>query len=436
MLLIPVLTLGQGQQGSGSPYSAYGFGDLLGSTQVVRSSMGGLGIAYNDPFGVDPSNPASYSSLVRPVFETGLSVRNVRVDGEGVSSTGRRTDLLGLSLGVPFGQGKWGLALGLAPYSDVGYRISTTAPYSNGEGDVVYTYTGDGGLNRVFGGFSKAFDGRRDSLGNGHRVLVGLNYAHLFGSLLETRQAVYPTEGYYHSNAQRSLYVHDGVLTIGVQVQGMVVPRRSREVSGWRYTVGGAMELPGRLNAERTELVNSFTYSAIGTEIVYDTAFYVVDEKGSIGLPASIGLGVALQNDHWTFSAEHRSRAWSRLEENGVRRGDLADRTQLAIGASFRPAGDIGGSFWERTIYRAGIRHLNDYLVVDGRQLSQIGMSFGMSLPVMGSSTRSRLNFGMELGERGELSDGLLRERYADVFMGITITPDLREQWFKKRRIE
>jgi hypothetical protein len=124
------------------------------------------------------------------------------------------------------------------------------------------------------------------------------------------------------------------------------------------------------------------------------------------------------------------------LEENGVRRNDLADLSQLAFGASYRPAGDIGGSFWERTIYRAGIRYLNDYLVVDGQQLSQIGISFGMSLPVMGSSTRSRLNFGMELGERGERSNGLLRERYADLFVGIAITPDLREQWFKKRRIE
>jgi len=436
LLLLPLLTLAQGQQGSGSPYSAYGFGDLLGNTQVARRSMGGLGIAYNDPFGVDPSNPASYSSLVRPVFEAGVAVRNAKVDGEAISGTGRRTDLLGLSLGVPFGHGRWGVALGLAPYSRVGYRISTTAPLASGEGDVAYTYTGTGGLNRVYGGVSKAFDGRRDSLGNGHRLAIGVNYTHLFGSLVETRQAVYPTDGYYHSNAQRSVYIHDGVLSLGAQFQGMLARHRSREVRGWRYTVAASMELPADLTAERTEVVNSFVYSAIGTEIAFDTALYVLDETGSIGLPAAVGVGLALQNDHWAFSAEHRSRTWSLLEENGVRRNDLADLSQLAFGASYRPAGDIGGSFWERTIYRAGIRYLNDYLVVDGQQLSQIGMSFGMSLPVMGSSTRSRLNFGMELGERGERSNGLLRERYADLFVGIAITPDLREQWFKKRRIE
>jgi hypothetical protein len=398
--------------------------------------MGGVGIAYNDPYGMDPSNPASFASLMRPVFEAGASVRSVRAEGEGISSTGRRTDLLGLSLAVPFGRGKWGVALGLAPYSDVGYRIATSAPLSSGEGVVDYTYTGDGGLNRFHAGLSKAFEGRKDSLGNGWRLSIGASYTHLFGSLVETRQAIYPTDGFYNSNAERSLYVHDGLLVLGAQFQGVLVPRRSREGSGWRYTVGLSAELPGELTAERTELVNSFVYSAVGTEIPFDTALYVLDAEGTITMPACIGTGLSVQNSNWNLSVEYRQRAWSTLRDNGTERSDLADRRIIAFGASFRPAGDIGGSFWERTIYRTGIRSVNDYLVVNGRQLSQIGMSFGMSLPVMGSSTRSRLNLGVELGERGELSNGLLRERYADVFIGITITPDLREQWFKKRRIE
>ncbi len=74
--------------------------------------------------------------------------------------------------------------------------------------------------------------------------------------------------------------------------------------------------------------------------------------------------------------------------------------------------------------------------MVGGKQLDEIGMSFGISLPVMGSSTRSRLNFGAELGDRGTTDNGLIQERYAAVYIGVTITPDIREQWFKKRRIE
>ena len=82
------------------------------------------------------------------------------------------------------------------------------------------------------------------------------------------------------------------------------------------------------------------------------------------------------------------------------------------------------------------MRYYNDYLVVNDTQLQEIGMSFGVSLPLMGSTTRSRLNLGTELGERGTTANGLIQEHYATVFLGVTITPDLREQWFKKRRIE
>ncbi len=433
---MPTLALAQGQQGSGSPYSAYGFGDLLGSGQVVRRGMGGVGVAHNDPFGMDPTNPASYSSLARPAFEAGLAVHNVRSEGEGISSTGRRTDLLGMSLGIPFGRGKWGVAVGLNPYSAVGYRISTTAPLPGGEGDVRYIYSGDGGLNKVFAGVSKAFEGKRDSLGNGNRFSVGLNYEHLFGSIRSLRQAIYGQQGYYNSAAERSLYLRDGTLVLGAQFQGTLIPRRTRESSAWRYLIGARAELGTDLRVEYRELVNSFVFSTIGTEIPFDTSYFEVDENGSLELPMAWAVGLGFANAHWTISAEHRRRAWGEARLNGEQRGDLGDLAVYAVGASFRPAGDIGGSFWERTIYRAGLRSVSDYLVVNGQQLSQIGMSFGMSLPVMGSSTRSRLNLGVELGERGELSDGLLRERYADVFIGITITPDLREQWFKKRRIE
>ena len=65
-----------------------------------------------------------------------------------------------------------------------------------------------------------------------------------------------------------------------------------------------------------------------------------------------------------------------------------------------------------------------------------MAFSTGVSLPIMGSSTRSRLNFGAELGERGTTDNGLIRERFASIFVGITITPDGREFWFRKRRIE
>ncbi len=435
----PLAVLAQGQQGSGSPYSAYGFGELLGSTQVVRATMGGVGIATFDPYGVDASNPASYAGLNRPVFETGVALRNMQFSTSGVNSTGSRADFLGFSLGVPFNKGRSGLALGLAPVTEVGYLISNSEPLSSGEGDVRYEYSGDGGLNKAYFGLAQSIEGKRDSLGHGNRLSLGANLNYLFGRVDETRKAIYPTGGFYNTTAYNSLYVGDVMFTVGGQFQGDLVKRSSMESSGLRYMVGISAELGTELGAERTELVSSFYYGSTGVEIPYDTTQSIDGAKGSIGLPASIGIGAGVFNTHWNISIEHRRRDWTQLTREGdgiQQRGTLALQGITSLGASYRPAGDVGGTFWERSIYRMGLRYMQDYLVINETQLSEFGMSFGMSIPVMGSSTRSRITFGAELGERGTLADGLIKERFADVYIGISITPDIREQWFKKRRIE
>lgn len=431
--------MAQGPQGSGSPYSAYGFGELLGCTQVVRASMGGVGIAMFDPFGLDASNPASYAGLNRPVFETGVALRNMQFSSADVSSRGSRADYLGLSFGAPFNKGRSGLALGLAPVTDVGYLISNTSPLPSGDGDVRYEYGGDGGLSKAYLGLAQTIEGKRDSLGNGSRLSLGANINYLFGRVDETRKAIYPAGGYYNTNAYSSLFVGDVLFTVGTQFQGDLVRRTSLESSGLRYMIGVSAELGTNLSAQRTELVSSFYYGSTGVEIPFDTIQFVEEAKGSIGLPMSIGFGAGVFNTHWNVSLEHRRRDWTQLTREGEgvqQRGTLALQGTTALGASYRPAGDIGGSFWERTIYRMGFRYMQDYLVVNETQLTEFGMSFGLSLPVMGSSTRSRVSFGAELGERGTLEDGLIKERFADVYIGISITPDSREQWFKKRRIE
>ena len=117
-------------------------------------------------------------------------------------------------------------------------------------------------------------------------------------------------------------------------------------------------------------------------------------------------------------------------------RSDLRPASAYALGASFRPAGQQGGSFLRRTIYRAGARYAEDPIALRGLGITQIGMSFGCSFPIAGASTRSRINLAVEHGQRGTTAEGLLREQYTTLNLGITITPDLREQWFRKRRIE
>lgn len=436
---MPVLVLGQAPQGSGSPYSAYGLGEFVGSTQVSQAIMGGLGVAVNDPVSVVSANPASYAGLRVTCFETGLNVRNSKYSTAITSGMGRRVDLMGFSLGVPFGRGKYAMALGVNPVSKVGYDITDAQPLPGNSNGITDRYTGEGGLNKAFLGMAWNLVNKRDSLNNGKRLAIGANVGYLFGRVEESRKTIYPSNsGYYNTSAVSSLIMRDVTGHVGLQLQGDLRKHVERGDNALHYLAGASVELPTNLRARNTELVTSFGRSATGVEFPFDTLYSTEGSKSVIKLPIGLGAGFTIFDLHWSVSAEVKFKDWRnlRINEGNGSTNTLAQSMVYALGASWRPAGEIGGTFLERSIYRLGVRYNNDYLVVGGKQLNEIGMSFGVSLPVMGSSTRSRLNLGAELGNRGTTENGLVQERYAAVFIGITITPDFREQWFKKRRIE
>ena len=463
----------QDQQGSGTPYSAYGLGDLMGNNQVSQALMGGVSIGLNDPFSVIHANPASYISLRLPAFETGLVSRALRFELGEASANGNRTEMLGLSLGIPIGRGsflqgasqranRWALALGVHPVSDVGYSISESAPLE-GYGDLRFEYSGDGGLTRAFLGAALTLWQNNDTIEKGSRLSIGANLNYLFGHIEETRKAYYPiSSNSYNTSVSTSLIVRSPTVNSSIQFSGDLIPlvkvkerldrrwaavsetdsvvqRTRRAAEPLRYSIALAAELPASLAAERTELVNSFVVGSFGVEFPYDTVRFQDGAKGTAELPLMIGAGFSIYNSRWTLALDHRRRDWSqyvvRVDDQELR-SELVTHAIYALGASFRPAGNGGGSLFERTTYRAGVRYAQDYRIVVGTQLQEIGMGFGMSLPLMNRTTRSRINFGVEARERGTTEGGLLRERSINFFVGITITPDVREQWFKKRRLE
>lgn len=479
LMAAPQLELrAQGQQGSGNPYSAYGFGTLLSSQQVEQASMGGTGIALADPYGLNIANPASYPTLALTNFQTAAAIRFLRFDSEDRSVSGNRLDLLGLSIGVPFGRGRWGMAFGITPVSDVGYLIKDSEQVL--EGPVTYLYQGDGGLNRGYIGLGRTLWQSNDTLNKGTKITFGANFNYLFGTIEEGRKAFYPAgRGYYNTNVTSELGLNGAVFGLGLQWTGDLIgkPRMQerraakvkhltavdqrkeqewldagkdpgkrravrlpkREVEAWRFRLGATADVPADLRAAYDLTATSFSLSNAGVEFVLDTAWAVDGSTGTVTLPLQWGAGFTVYNSRWTFTGEYRQRDWSDLRinvEGYEQRSVLRTSSTAAVGFSYQPSGGGNGSFGDRVTYRAGFRYTDDYLVVAGTPLSEVGISLGASLPVMFNTTRSRLTFGVELGERGTNTGDNIRERFAAILIGISITPDFREQWFKKRRID
>ena len=328
MAVLPMELRGQGQQGSGNPYSAYGFGTLLSSQQVEQASMGGTGIALADPYGLNIANPASYPTLVLTNFQTAAAIRFLRFDSEDRSVSGNRLDLLGLSIGVPFGSGRWGLAFGITPVSDVGYLIKDSEQVL--EGPVTYLYQGDGGLNRGYIGLGRTLWQSNDTLNKGTKISFGANFNYLFGTIEEGRKAFYPAgRGYYNTNVTSELGLNGSVFGLGLQWTGDLIgkPRMQerrtakvkhltavdqrkeqewldagkdpgkrravrlpkRDVEAWRFRLGATADVPADLRAEydltmkftaSNGVLRGFVFDGAGNEIVNQT------------LPLPAGFGV------------------------------------------------------------------------------------------------------------------------------------------------
>src|SRR5690606_24526802 len=114
----------------------------------------GLSI-YVDSVHVNLRNPASYATdniasfnnESRPVkFSVGGSYSSVGLKSSNGSDNSATTSFDYLAMSLPIG--KFGLGLGILPYTSVGYRLESL----NGNGDISNRFSGQGGLNKVYFG--------------------------------------------------------------------------------------------------------------------------------------------------------------------------------------------------------------------------------------------------------------------------------------------
>lgn len=448
-VLVVLLIAGyaKGQRTEVSPYSAYGLGQLAEQQLAEQRLMGGISLSSTEAYQLSPGMPAGYANLKKTVFSVSGRAKFVELTSSADTRKQRNARFMGFAIGMPFGQGKWGLGFGLMPETSVGYRLYDTDLIPGSGSNVDFEYTGEGGLNRAFFGMSRELwrSGGVDTTGVGHRLTFGANANYLFGTVNSARRAVYPrSEGFFNTNATAEIIVRDPVFNTGLQHTIYGMDTKGEKQRPWHITAGLFVEMPASLKTKRTDLVTTFVRSTSGVEFTRDTVEFVQGATGKLKLPAAYGIGLSyVWNRKLTLAIEHRRRDWSKLSsdiEGWDPAGELGERSSYSFGIAYLPAGKddrvFTSSFLESCIYRAGFRYVNDYLVLQGRQLSEIGISFGTSFPVLRSMTRSYLTIGAELGRRGTTQDNLIQERYTELIIGISITPELREPWFRKRKIE
>ncbi|TAI48034.1 hypothetical protein [Flagellimonas allohymeniacidonis] len=401
------------QNGTISPYSSFGIGDLRDNATVENKMMGGISL-YADSIHYSLRNPAAFSKLKLTTYTAGISHTEYRLEDFTEEQNTSVTNLEYLAIGFPLGK-NIGLGFGLMPFSSVGYDLLSETTNSEQQ-TVTNAFRGEGGLNRVF--LSIGWEPIKN-------VSLGATANFNFGTL----------------EYERIQSVED--------VQFGTLDRRESRINGFdvnyalnytpsfknKYTLYTSVLINTQANlvAENSERLGSFSL-VNGQEIeVIDVDLDATGLRNTelkIPTRATLGLGFG-EDKKWFFGGEYSFQQFSSFRNDflGLDNVEYSDANSFAFGGYFIPDYKALSGYFKRITYRAGLRYDVSGLVVNGREINNFGITFGFGLPL--GNSFSNLNLGFELGKRGTTDANLIRESYLQFNASLS----LNDRWFVKRKI-
>lgn len=401
------------QEGTASPYSNFGIGDVKFRGTVENRSMGGVSTVI-DTTNINLQNPASYSFLKFTSFSIGGTNSRTKFKTNSQTEKAQRTTLDYLAVGIPMG--KFGAAFGLMPYSDVGYKIKSRG-IENGL-DLEKVFKGEGSVNRVFAGVS-------------YKILpefsIGADFQYNFGST--TTQAIVREVNLLNSSRTKNTSKYSGFSTnIGAYYQ-------KKFKNKYSFAANMMFSPKTKITSENTRNVAVVTYSSSGAEIIdANNSDNQTLADTELTLPSKLTFGAGFGDaKKWFTAAEYVSQgkndfAVANINGNFTfahRKGE-----RFSLGGYYIPKYNSFTSYFDRITYRVGYRYENTGLVINSRSVIDNAVTLGFGFPV--GNVISKINLGLEYGKRGTRSNGLVEENYFNVSFGLSIS----DRWFVKPKYD
>jgi hypothetical protein len=143
-------------------------------------------------------------------------------------------------------------------------------------------------------------------------------------------------------------------------------------------------------------------------------------------LTAGISFG---QGDKWMVGVDATISDFTVYRDFDNRNVPVQKGKKLAIGTEFTPDPTSISNYLKRMTYRTGVSIEESPYLINGKPLKDLGINFGLSLPV---SRVSSLDLAVRWGKRGNVSDNTIEETYFKIYFGVTFN----DQWFIKRRFD
>jgi long-subunit fatty acid transport protein len=396
-LLISFASLAQ--QGTASPYSFYGIGDVRFKGTLENRSMAGVSVEQ-DSIHLNVDNPASYASLIQTTFTVGGTYGTSKIKSDTQKASATRSTFDYLLLGIPMG--KFGAGFGLIPVSSVGYKIRNDQTGDvNGKSS---QYEGEGGLNKVFLALAYKIKPNWN---------VGADMQYNFGKIETT--SIEALTGVTSATREINTSVLSGVnFNIGTMYQTKIY-KKVELFTSLAYTFGSNL----RSDSERTIEVDGES-STINDS---DTSTLNLPNKLTIGAGVGearkwlIGTTIAFQGNG-KFENYYNTNEEVRYEKYA----------KYAIGGYYLPNYTSFTNYFSRITYRAGLKYEKIGLVINNESIKDVGLSLGAGFPITG--TFSNVNFGIEYGKKGTVSSNLVQENY----INFSLSFSFNDKWFVKSK--
>ena len=402
-----------------SPYSLFGFGQLAGNGTAYNATMAGLGIGDRNNRFINTVNPAAVTAREDKSFmmDFGVLENNVLYEAQPEEVRLRSANNTFNMSHIVFSFPMWkdaAFKAGIQPYSSVGYNLRS---YENSDellaevGDIQYHRIGQGGLYKAFiGGAATLWD----------CLSVGVDGQYYFGNIVRYSYAVFTNSSLYRSiNSGWDDYLSGVNAKFGLQY--------SQKLGGNVQLVAGAtFQVGTTLSGERRRF-------AYGIASSTDTITDVTTPLEGYRMPAEFGAGFTLRGgDRWMVGFDYTMQDWTKTTFDPTPGIDYATapRQCFRLGAELTPNRYDIRYFFRRLTYHGGLYYERGSLSMGGRQIDDMGVTRGVSIPV--SRYYNSISLGVSAGQRGTLEDGLVRERYVTFHLAFS----LHDIWFLKQMYE
>lgn len=405
------------QEGTSSPYSFYGIGDVRFKGTVENSSMAGLSIVP-DSIHLNIVNPAMYSSLKLTSYAIGGTFNVNKLTTDSQSEKAQRTALNYLAVGIPIN--KLGIGFGLIPYSSVGYNLKSNSTDANSIRTESFD-KGNGGLNKVFLGFGYQIT---------KKLSFGADAQYNFGNINAQNISIrYDALGFpiQYSSMEVNRSIANGVnFNIGLSFQSKL-NKKINLFSSATYAPSSEINLTNSRFISLVQSNNGINFGQIGE------AVEITVPSTKLKLPSKLTFGIGIgDSKKWIIGTELAFQSSSNFGNrfNDISNVSYQNTIKFTLGGYYIPNYKSFTNYLSRLVYRGGFRFENTGLVINNNEINDMALTLGIGMPLRGAF--SNVNFGFEYGNRGTKSGGLVNENYINFNVGLS----LNDRWFVKRKYD